>query len=266
MSALLHVSDTHFGTELPGPVQALLGLVQAEQPRLVVLSGDVTQRARRAQFRAARAFLDSLQVPTVLAVPGNHDIPLFNVLGRLCAPYAGYRRWVQRELEPQFEDERWLVVCVNTTRRYRHKDGEVAAAQIERVVRRLRAARREQVRVVVTHQPVLAVRDEDERNLLHGRHEAVRAWVQAGADVVLGGHIHLPYLRPLQEAYPGLARRAWAVQAGTALSHRIRDGIPNSVNLLRAAPGPRCDVERWDWDAVGRRFVKVAARELALQR
>ncbi|MEW6099611.1 MAG: metallophosphoesterase [Pseudomonadota bacterium] len=265
MSLLLHLSDTHFGTELRGPAEALRELVREQQPALAVISGDLTQRARRAQFRAARAFLDALGVPAVLAIPGNHDIPLFNVLGRLLAPYRGYRRWVQADLEPEFEDDRWLVLCVNTTRRYRHKDGEVSRAQVEQVAARLRRARGgDQIRIVVTHQPVLAVRDEDRHNLLHERETAVRAWVAAGADLVLGGHIHLPYLRALDEAYAGLPRRAWAVQAGTAVSHRIRDGIPNSVNLIRALAGRQCEVERWDWDGACKRFAKVSLRRLRL--
>ncbi|HWP18932.1 MAG TPA: metallophosphoesterase [Burkholderiaceae bacterium] len=267
MTVLLHISDTHFGTELAGPTQALAALVRSERPGLLVLSGDVTQRARRRQFRAARQFLDDLDVPAVLALPGNHDIPLFNLLARVFNPYGGYRRWLSRELEPTHEDEHWLVVGVDTTRRYRHKDGEVSRGQVERTVQRLRAARPGQVRIVVTHQPVLAVRDEDRRNLLHGREAAVRAWVEAGADFLLGGHIHLPYVRSLREAYPGLPREAWAVQAGTAISHRIRDGIANSVNILRRnGDGSTCMAERWDWDGRTGAFTKVLQRPLPLSR
>ena len=141
-----------------------------------------------------------------------------------------------------------LVVCVNTTRAWRHKDGEVSPLQIDRVAQLLADAQPGQLRVVVVHQPVAVTRDEDKPNLLHGHALAVPRWAAAGADLVMGGHIHLPYV----QALPGLARPLWAVQAGTALSSRVRDGIPNSVNLLRwggGAPAGCCTIERWDFSA-----------------
>src|SRR5690606_2397928 len=137
MSCVLHVSDPHFGTEQAPVVAALERLARELRPGLVLLSGDITQRARRAQFAAARAFADRLGVPALLAVPGNHDIPLFNLAARLFAPYGNYARAFGTELEPQFADDDWLVIGVNTTRAARHKNGEVSVAQIERVAARL---------------------------------------------------------------------------------------------------------------------------------
>ena len=94
--------------------------------------------------------------------------------------------------------------------------------QIRRVAARLEAASAAQLRVVVTHQPVAVTRAQDEKNLLHGRERAVQRWARAGADLILGGHIHLPYVLPLHDTFAGLPRRVWAVQAGTALSRRTR--------------------------------------------
>ena len=125
-----------------------------------------------------------------------------------------------------------LVVCVNTTRAWRHKHGEVSSLQIERVARRLANAEAAQLRIVVVHQPVAVTRAEDVQNLLRGHEAALRRWAAAGADIVMGGHIHLPYVMPLHD----LARPLWAVQAGTAVSHRVRHGTPNSVNLIRWEP------------------------------
>lgn len=124
-----------------------------------------------------------------------------------------------------------------------------------------------QLRLVVTHQPVHVIRPEDERNLLHGHREAVYAWAGAGVDLILGGHIHLPYVRPLRERFSDLPRSVWVVQAGTAVSSRVRDGIPNSVNLLHYTPAeqPRqCSVERWDHDAPAQRFTLVAQTTIGL--
>ncbi|MCM5678128.1 metallophosphoesterase [Schlegelella sp. S2-27] len=269
MTTLLHLSDTHFGTERADVMEALVRFTHEQRPNVVVLSGDITQRARRAQFAAARHFLDRLAAPATLVIPGNHDIPLFNLPARLLRPYGNYQRAFGTELEPSHETHDLLVICVNTTRARRHKDGELSEQQVARVAQRLRAARSEQLRVVVTHQPVHVTRLEDEENLLHGHREAVLAWAEAGADLMLGGHIHLPYVRPLADSVAGLARPLWCLQAGTAVSHRVRGGIPNSVNLVRYAPTVRsgaCIVERWDHAASTRRFERESRLEIPLSR
>ena len=265
MSALLQISDPHFGTEQAPVVAALEVLVRETQPAVVVLSGDITQRATRAQFKAARAFMDRLEVPWV-AIPGNHDIPLYQLGARLLSPYGRYSETFGADLAPEFASSDWLVLTVNTTRWYRHEDGEVSNAQIAHVAERLAGATPSQLRVVVTHQPVLVTRPEDRNNRLHGADEALRRWAAAGADLVLGGHIHLPFVRPAHEADPQVLRALWAVQAGTAVSSRVRGGQPNSVNVLRTSGSvPRnCTVERWDHAAAEGRFVRGKVQTLAL--
>lgn len=260
MTVLLQVSDPHFGTEQAPVVEALVALSAAQRPDLLVLSGDITQRARHAQFRSARAFVDRLGLP-VLAIPGNHDVPLFDLFSRVLRPYARHRQVFGEDLEPVHSTPDLLVVGVNTTRWYRHQDGEVSLAQIERVAARLSRATPGQLRVVVVHQPVAVPRADDAHNLLRGGALALRRWAEAGGDLVMGGHIHLPCVIPL----PGLARPMWAVQAGTAVSWRVRDGQPNSVNLLRwgsDAPAGRCVIERWDCRASGPSFVRAAVDDV----
>lgn len=268
MSRIAHISDTHFGTERAEVVLALELLLAQQRPDIVVLSGDVTQRARQVQFTAARAFVDRLDA-RVIAIPGNHDIPLFDILSRIATPFSHYRRAFGRDLEPTFETNDLLILMVNTARARRHKDGEVSRAQIERVAARLRAARPRQLRVVVTHQPVFVTREQDVGNLLHGHEAAIEAWSAAGGDIILGGHIHLPYIQPLRQRYPRIERDIWAVQAGTALSHRLRDGIDNSCNIIHydaAQDGHGCHVERWDFDAATGAFRRINDTRLLLDR
>lgn len=262
MSVLLHLSDSHFGTERPPVMQALHALVEQLRPSLMVLSGDLTQRARPQQFAAARAFVERLGGPFVV-IPGNHDLPLLALATRLRAPYARYRAAFGDVLEPQWDSPKWRVLGVNTTRWWRHKQGEVSTAQIERVAAALRAAAPGQLRLVVVHQPMAVTGAGDRGDLLRGHREAAVAWAEAGAQLVLGGHIHLPYVLPLQVAAgPPL----WVVQAGTALSHRVREGVPNSVNLIRrGAANDACTVERWDFDAGTARFACVKRHELILR-
>ncbi|HXG53046.1 MAG TPA: metallophosphoesterase [candidate division Zixibacteria bacterium] len=267
MSLIFQVSDTHFGTEQPHVVEALVRLARERRPDAVVMSGDITQRARRRQFQAALAFVERLAAPATLVLPGNHDIPLFNLAARLFRPYGNYCRAFGSDLEPVLESPDFLVVGVNTTRPRRHKIGEVSAAQIARVAERLRAAKDEQLRIVVTHQPVHVIQPADEKSLLRGSERAVRAWADAGAELVMGGHIHLPYVTPLFERFSGLTRKVWIVQAGTAVSSRLRYHRANSVNLIgyrRDEKPRRCTVERWDYDLGSGRFEPGERAELEL--
>lgn len=269
MSVLIQISDPHFGTTVAPVVVALKELVRKQAPQTLVLSGDITQRARRWQFAAARRFVDELGIPQVLAVPGNHDIPLENVFARLLWPYAGYRRAFGEALETEISDPGLLVIGVNTTRPWRHIDGEISQTQVQRISERLRESASGQLRVVVVHQPVGVPHRRDEHDRVHGREAATRAWVAAGADLVMGGHIHLPYVLPLETFFAGLPRRAWCVQAGTATSHRVRPDAPNSVNIVRHGLADRpgcCEVERWDYAAQSARFERVERHELRLDR
>ena len=212
-----------------------------------------------------------------VAIPGNHDIPLFNLAARLLWPYARYARAFGPDLEPEFENPEVLVLGLNTTRRWRHVDGQVSAAQIERVARRCEQAPAAQWRIVVVHQPVAVSQQQDVHNLLHGRDAAVRRWSAAGVDLVLGGHIHLPFVLPLHAQWAGLPRRLWAVQAGTAVSARVRAEAGNSVNLIRigtsaGATGPAgaaatrpLQIERWDHMPAARRFDCVSVHRLPLR-
>ncbi len=263
MSLLLHVSDPHFGTERPQVVEALLRLVQAHPPTLVVLSGDITQRATRAQFAAAKQFVERLGDAPLLTIPGNHDIPLLNPLARLCWPYRNHCRIFGPELQPHYVSDDWLVLCLNTTRSYRHQNGEVSRAQIERVAQRLAQATPHQLRLVVTHQPVAVTQAHDRHDLLRGHAQAITRWSEAGADMVLGGHIHLPFVLPLH-TQQSLPRPLWAVQAGTAVSSRVRSEAGNSVNLIyRSGNASRqARIERWDYAEARHNFECVTTTSI----
>ena len=277
MTRLLHISDPHFGTVQRPVAAALRRLAAAQQPSVLVLSGDITQRAREAEFAEARAFCDQLAVPAFLSVPGNHDIPLFDLFARTVSPYRRYLQHFGPALDSVVSTPDFLVIGVNTTRWWRHTDGDVSTAQINHVsqlLRRASDAPLRQLRVVVVHQPVHVVRPEDEHDRLRNWAPAVQSWSEAGADVVLGGHIHLPYVCELSASTRGLERMprtVWCVQAGTALSSRVRWEAPNSVNILcvdRQAAQPVCRVERWDFVSAqpggDGEFERVLETDLAL--
>ena len=269
MTRLLQISDLHFGTEQPDVMAALQALSENKKPDVLMVSGDITQRATTDQFSRAKAFCDSLKIAKTVSLPGNHDIPLFNLFARVLQPYAAYQKAFGQALESELITPALCLATVNTTRWWRHKNGEVSAAQINRVCEQLSHATPRQLRVVVVHQPVHVLRPQDEHDRLRGWEPAVRAWAAAGADIVMGGHIHLPYVCELSSTVSGLSRRMWCVQAGTAVSSRIRREAPNSVNLVEFdvdADGLRCRVERWDYQKTGNKFELAHTSVLNLQR
>lgn len=270
MSCLLHLSDPHFGTEQGEVVDALLGLADALAPELVVLSGDITQRATPAQFDAAKQFCARLpQASSLLVTPGNHDIPLFDLYARSCKPYARFEHAFPAGPAPCYAGPGFHVVGVKTTRRWRHTHGQIDRAQWEGVTRffKLHDTRPRAMRIVVTHQPVHVPEPGERHNRLRGAAPALVYWSHHGVDAVLGGHIHLPYVVPLHAPVPGLCAPLYAIQAGTAVSNRTRAGQPNSVNVIRydrTCDVRQASVERWDYQALARRFERVQTHALGL--
>ena len=251
---ILHLTDPHFGTERPEVVQGLMALAAMWRPQRIVVSGDITQRARRAQFAAAHRFLNQLCAACgadpradLLVIPGNHDVPLFHLPLRVLNPYGPYIRWFGADLEPTVAGAGVCLLGVNTTRPWRHKHGELSSAQIARVVERLERCVPDALKVVVTHQPLQVMEADDLKDLVRGHQAAKPAWAAAGADLLLSGHTHQSFVAPL----PAPLADTWVVQTGTAVSRRIRERVPNSVHLIRhqgLPHGQRAQVERWDWD------------------
>ena len=265
---LLQVSDPHFGCEDPPAVQALLELAGALRPDVAILTGDLTQRATADQFRRVHAFARALRAGRVLAQPGNHDLPLFARWERLAPrPFARYERRFSDPREGVLSRPALHLVTVDSVRRWGHSAGAVRPSQVDVAGQRLRSGHDGQLRVVALHHPLAVRRPDDRPQQLDDAERIARHWSSAGADLVLGGHIHDPFVMPMHERFGGLPRRLWVVQAGTAVSRRVRHGIPPSVNSFGFDPAhARAEVRRWDYDGVARRFDLVATTELALSR
>jgi 3',5'-cyclic AMP phosphodiesterase CpdA len=251
MMRIAHISDTHFGAEDPMVCEALRNDLVQQKPDLVVLSGDITQRARESQFAAARAFLDRLYPLPFIALPGNHDLPLFDVFTRFTRPYRLYQRHIAAELSPSWEGNGVSIIAVNSTGAFNHKDAVLSTKAIESAAKRIRAAT-QPIKVVVLHHPLAVTSPLDHENTPPLAHAALAEWAGAGADLCLGGHIHLPYC-----ILAGPATRPVVIaQAGTAVSTRVRGGKPNSYNLIDfdAAGTRRIHVEQRDYSAMHHRF------------
>ena len=251
MRTLVHLSDVHFGRVDARLVAPLVSTVRAIAPDLVAVSGDLTQRARRGQFRQARAFLDQLPFP-MLVVPGNHDVPLFNVAARFLDPYGGYRRYIAKDLEPSYEDAEVIVVGMNSARSVPfHGGGRLNAAQVARAAARLRAAPPNAVRIVVTHHPFDLPAGHGDEHLIGRSDMAMQQLAAAGADLFLAGHLHVSHVGHTAERYRTGGHSALVVQAGT-LSTRGR-GELNTMNVLHVQR-PDIRIERLTWNDAAQRF------------
>ncbi|MBV8623270.1 MAG: metallophosphoesterase [Herbaspirillum sp.] len=231
MRTLIHLSDLHFGRTDAAIIEPLIAQVHELKPDLVVVSGDLTQRARASQFRQARQFLDALPQPQ-LVVPGNHDVPLFNIAARLMRPLRKYRRYITEELQPVHLDEEIAVVGINTARALTIKDGRVNDRQIEMARRQLAAVGDHLVKIIVTHHPFDLPPGPQHHGLVGQALPAMRAFALCGADLLLAGHVHTSSAVSSAGRYRIADYSALVVQAGTATSTRGR-GEVNSFNVLQ---------------------------------
>lgn len=251
MRRLIHVSDLHFGTELPALVDGLLQSSAEFAPHLAVVSGDLTQRARAAQFASARRFLCQLPCPA-LVVPGNHDLaPLYSPLERLVAPLARYRRALRDVSCERWQDEEVAVVGLSSVQPLRVKEGSITPAQVL-ALREGLARAPAALRMIAVHHPVLP---------RHSARSAALVQALAASDVAvcLSGHLHVS-----SHGAPGAGEREGLpavelpgmllLQAATATSQRLR-GEPNGYYRL-TVEGQSLHIEVMAWS--GSRFERTA--------
>lgn len=251
MRTLVHLSDLHFGHIDETLLAPLRELVIRLEPDVVVVSGDLTQRAKSEQFEAARAYLDTLPGPQII-VPGNHDISLYNVFRRFFQPLDRYKRYITTDLDPIHVDAEIAVLGVNTARSLTFKDGRVNKEQVEKIRLELAGLDPRITRIVVTHHPFDLPKDADEDDLVDRAPMAMKAFAECGVDLLLAGHLHVSHSNSTAERYQINEYAALVVQAGTATSTRGR-GEVNSFNVLRVEHD-RIEVDRYGWDTVGNGF------------
>lgn len=189
MKTLVHLSDLHFGRTDPSVVPAVLATVDSLAPDLVVVSGDLTQRARVREYRAARAFLDRLPQPLIV-VPGNHDIALFDPLRRFLWPLVRWKRFISTDLAPHYEDDEVVILGLNTARSFTWKDGRISKEQRQLLEERLGDPQDERFKVVVTHHPFLPPPHRPDAALVGGAEETLHILRAGDVDMILSGHYH----------------------------------------------------------------------------
>jgi 3',5'-cyclic AMP phosphodiesterase CpdA len=244
MRTLVHLSDLHFGRTDPKLIEPLIATVESLAPHVVVVSGDLTQRARAAQFKEARAFLDRLPKPQVV-VPGNHDVPLYRIWERFLSPLGKYKRLVSQELEPSFGDAEIAVIGINTARSLTFKDGRINEEQMAAIKRRFDPLGDTVLKIVVTHHPFDLPDQSGDVDLVGRAREAMDVFSRCGVDLLLSGHFHVSEAGSTAARHEIAGYSALVVQAGTATSTRGR-GEENSFNVLRVRDDG-ITVERMSW-------------------
>lgn len=246
MRTVVHLSDIHFGAVDPRLVAPLIRAVHAARPDLVVVSGDITQRGRRGEYRQAREFLLSLPGPQIV-VPGNHDVPIYHPIERALRPMRRFRNFITPEMIPFYMDDEIAAIGINTARATKTKYGHISRSQLEKIQEMLCPIPEEHIKIVVTHHPFdLPEGYNQERQIVGRSRRAMQVLAKCGADLFLAGHLHRVHAGLTTERYKIEGYSALVIQAGTAA---LLDGSreANSFNVIE------CDshsmiVRRFEWN------------------
>ncbi len=249
MPKILHLSDLHFGAHDERLVEAVEARLGREKPDLVVISGDFTQRARTEEFKEACDFLTRLRDcgHEVLAVPGNHDVPLYDVLRRFLSPLTRYKRYIDDTLCPFIEIPGAAVLGINTARSFTIKDGHVSHEQMAFIEDTFARTSAHEPRILVTHHPLFALPVGEGAELGHLMDDAelaLESIADAGVDLLLAGHNHRASVDDATKLVKG-AGKSLVIQAGTATSLRVR-GDGQSFNRIEIdQKGCTVTIQRW---------------------
>jgi 3',5'-cyclic AMP phosphodiesterase CpdA len=269
MITITHISDVHFGRTDPAIVDALVADVVERTPTVVVVSGDLTQRARAWQYLAASDFLKRLPQPQ-LVVPGNHDIPLYNVVRRIFSPLGNFQKYITQDLRPVVKTDDLLVIGINTARPITAslsgfwKDGAISEEQLKDVTLKAAHAPEGTFKIVVTHHPFIPPPGALVHGIVRGAARALETMQAVGVDMLLAGHLHMGYSGDVRAHHDAVKRSILSIQAGTATSTRRR-GEPNAYNWITIDRGAEdivtIEIRAW----TGNRFDTHAVTRFARQ-
>ena len=231
MKTIAHISDLHFGTEDKVVVAALAEDIEMLNPDVLVVSGDLTQRARRNQYRSVALFLSQLDYPQII-VPGNHDMPLFDIFRRMANPLGRYTRYILNDLWPMYLDDEIVVLGMNTARPLAWKKGRISKDQIRELKRIMCSLSNEPFKILVTHHPFIPPPRRMVHDIISRAPKAIAAITECDIDLMLAGHLHSGYHGEIKHHYPGVNQSIIVSHAGTAVSRR-RWREPNAYNIVK---------------------------------
>ncbi len=255
---IAHLSDVHFGRiSDPRIIDAIVADVNAAGPALVVVSGDLTQRARTREFRAARAMLDRFDAP-VLVVPGNHDVRAWwhNPFDRLWRSSKRFRQLVSPDVTPAFEAPGLAAFGINSAHGWTIKGGRIRPEHVAEMVAFFERQPAGAFRVLTLHHHLLLLEGLGDHDVSHGARRALAAAARAHVDLILCGHLHTSHVAPVELApSTETVHRVVIASAGTATSNRGRgtDAHVNFYNWISVRPDDFTVCER-RYDPAADRF------------
>ena len=230
MLTVLHGSDLHFGKpHLPKVASAFRELVGEVDPGVIVLAGDFTQRAKAREYRQAREYIDAMPDVPVIVTPGNHDIPLYRAVERLFAPFRNYRAHIAAQLDGFTRVAGAVFVSLCSAEPHRAVvNGRLREGQLAFAARIFQESSPEDVRILVTHHPLVHPPDGGSDHILPGSEALLERFREMGVELILSGHLHRSYV--VKSSGGEIAH----VHSGTAMSSRGRmaEKGRNSVNVL----------------------------------
>ncbi len=252
MSCIAHISDLHFGRLNEQIAEVLLIELNTRGPELVVISGDFTQRAQPEEFRAARRYVDLLEPPT-LCIPGNHDVPSYNLLERFLTPYRRYQHYFGPELCPWIEGTEFAILGVNTARSYSlSRDwsrGRINRDQMRRIETCFANVEAKKIRIVVTHHPFLLPEGDLKRGLVGRWRDALQRMSHVGVDLLLAGHLHKTFSGHVETGQQ-VIQKILVAQVSTSTSTRLKGDV-NAYNWIELDGGCIRLTRHWWNDKTG---------------
>jgi len=233
---ILHASDLQAGRPFRAKAgEDLVALAHALRPDLVVVAGDLTQRAKAREYRLARTLLDCLAPLPVVVTPGNHDVPLYRAWERLFTPYRNWRRFIAPALDTVTRVEGATVVALNSSAPRRAiVGGRVDGPQVELARRAFASAPADEARVLVIHHHFARPPDGEGGRRLPGAAALLRSFEAMGVDLILGGHVHQTHLGTSRALVDGPGPGIPLVACGTTTSSRGRgpEAGRNTLNVV----------------------------------
>lgn len=248
----IHVSDLHFGRTDVQVIDAFERFVKENPIDLLLVTGDMTQRATRSQFMQAAAFFKRLPVQRICAIPGNHDMPLHNLYGRFVKPLDGYRKYISPLVQDQFHDDDIWILGLDTQNRFSIKEGRLSHRQLKTHENFLQELGQDpRLKIILSHHSLYDAR------LLKPRYRERRDRVLAlHPHLLLSGHNHQAAVvrrsRAPEDLFP------LEIKAGTGVSSRTREE-PNSFNWIEIRPDV-IRVQVHDYDAPSQHFLPTLKR------
>lgn len=255
MPTFVHISDIHFGREQPEVIEGWFKATAEIQPNIVIISGDLTQRATDEEYTAVQQFLKKLQLQwPYFVIPGNHDMSATDLPERFFKPWKKWQSYISPEVEPVLKAADYTLVGVNTARAagfyFDWSRGQISKSQITAVEHKFQGTAENSLKVLVAHHPFWLPDQSEYRDVVEHRDAAIEAFHFAGIDLILSGHVHLPYTQILQGVL--------IVHSGTTFSNRLKEGQSNSFNVIQAN-NEQIKVVFMNWN--GRQFQATEERE-----